>query len=187
MVRNIFQTHTQTLGKAAIKQARTLELEFTLAPRLGENKGRNGRRVPLRVSDKEELNSHNVAEQQTPRSVGLTSVANSADIGNPEEFPCLSAGSGSVMKTRTNGSDSLAQKLAKNYRFTVKNTVGAHDEFPSLVAEGKTCDHQEIVMTPGNKKTIGSKSSVRLRLSGQDSNNDDFENGNLKSRLILKY
>nr|SVE83509.1 EOG090X01BP [Daphnia pulex] len=161
------QTHSQSLGKAAIKQARTLELEFTLAPRSGENKGRNGRRVGPRASDKQE--SNNVAEQQTSRPAAVSSVV-SADIGNPEEFPSLSTGSGSVMKSRTNGSDSLAQKLAKSNRFTVKNTVGAHDEFPSLVAEGLAIDHQDILM-PGDKKSTGAKRSVRLRLGGQ---NEDF-------------
>lgn len=165
------------MGKAAIKQARTLELEFTLAPRSGENKGRNGRRVGPRASDKQD--SNNVTEQQTSRPVAVVS----ADIGNPEEFPSLSTGSGSVMKSRTNGSDSLAQKLAKSNRFTVKNTVGAHDEFPSLVAEGLPIDHQEILM-PGDKKSTGTKRSVRLRLGGQNANKEDFINGNLTSSLF---
>lgn len=166
------------MGKAAIKQARTLELEFTLAPRSGENKGRNGRRVGPRA-DKHD--SNNVAEQQMSRPVAVSSLV-SADIGNPEEFPSLSTGSGSVMKSRTNGSDSLAQKLAKSNRFTVKNTVGAQDEFPSLVAEGLPIDHQEILVPGDKKSTAGAKRSVRL--GGLNANNEDFITGNLKSILF---
>ncbi len=159
------------MGKAAVKQARTLELEFTLAPRPGESKGRVGRRVGSRPPDKKDSNNVNVVEQQTPRLIGISSVA-SADIGNPEEFPSLSTGTGSVgTKARINGSDSLAQKLAKSNRFTVKNIIGSqgHDEFPLLMAEGLSHDNQEIKDTRKiTEKSNGSKPPFRPRLSAQD-------------------
>nr|SVE81791.1 EOG090X01BP [Daphnia magna] len=168
------QTHSQSMGKAAIKQARTLELEFTLAPRLGENKGRTRRLIQSRASDKQDSESSKVADQQACRSTGTFSTA-SADIGNPEEFPSLSTGSGSVMNTRNNGSDSLAQKLAKGNRFNVKNIVGAqdHDEFPSLVAEGLPSERQMLLLDEKKPREKASSIKHSVRLHGQDAASND--------------
>nr|SVE75597.1 EOG090X01BP [Daphnia hispanica] len=178
------QTHSHSLGKAAIKQARTLELEFTLAPRSGESKGRTRRLIQSRVSDKQDSESAKAPDQQAFRLTGAFSAA-SADIGNPEEFPSLSTGSGSVVNTRSNGSDSLAQKLAKSNRFNVKNIVGAQDrdEFPSLVAESSPPDQQMLFGDKKTKeKTYGTKHSVRLY--GQDAaSNDSVTDGSLTARV----
>nr|SVE74966.1 EOG090X01BP [Daphnia dolichocephala] len=168
------QTHSQSLGKAAIKQARTLELEFTIAPRSGEQKGRTGRHVRPRVLDKQDSENSQLADQQPPRPVGTLSGAN-ADIGNQEEFPSLSAGSGSVTKSRNNGSDSLAQKLAKSGRFNVKNIVGAqdHDEFPSLVAEGLPPDQQTLQLND-NKTREKASDKKRPVPRGQSAASNEF-------------
>nr|SVE90981.1 EOG090X01BP [Daphnia sinensis] len=179
------QTHSQSLGKAAIKQARTLELEFTLAPRSGESKGRTRRPVQSRASDKQDSENSRVADQQANRVTGAFSPA-SADIGNPEEFPSLSTGSSSVMNTRNNGSDSLAQKLARGNRFNVKNIVGtqAHDEFPSLVAEGLPSNRQMPLLD--DKKTKEKASGIKhtVRLHGQESaSNDPVTNGKVTARV----
>nr|SVE70265.1 EOG090X01BP [Daphnia similis] len=166
------QTHSHSLGKAAIKQARTLELEFTLAPRSGESKGRTRRQIQSRASDKQDSDSSKVADQQAYRLTGTFSTA-SADIGNPEEFPSLSTGSGSVMNTRNNGSDSLAQKLAKGSRFNVKNIVGAqdHDEFPSLVAEAPQSSEEPALKPGWIKKNLPKSNNVTsncLEVMGED-------------------
>nr|SVE79333.1 EOG090X01BP [Daphnia magna] len=179
------QTHSQSMGKAAIKQARTLELEFTLAPRLGESKGRTRRLIQSRASDKQDSESSKVADQQACRSTGTFSTA-SADIGNPEEFPSLSTGSGSVMNTRNNGSDSLAQKLAKGNRFNVKNIVGAqdHDEFPSLVAEGLPSERQMLLLDEKKPREKASSIKHSVRLHGQDAaSNDSVTNGKVTARV----
>lgn len=152
------------MGKAATKQARTLELEFTLAPRSSESKGRVGRRVGSRPPDS---NSSNIVVQSTPRLIGGTST--SADIRNPEEFPSLSTvSSGPIAtKTRINSSDSLAQKLAKSNRFTVKNVIGSqdHDEFPSLMAESSSTDQEVKDDRKFVEKPNGTKPSARPRFS----------------------
>nr|SVE86595.1 EOG090X01BP [Daphnia similis] len=174
------QTHSLSLGKAAIKQARTLELEFTLAPRSGESKGRTRRPIQSRASDKQDSENSRVADQQANRVTGAFSAA-SADIGNPEEFPSLSTGSSSVMNTRNNGSDSLAQKLARGNRFNVKNIVGtqAHDEFPSLVAEGLPSNRQMPLLD--DKKTREKASGIK---HGQESViNDPVTNGKVTARV----
>lgn len=182
-----FQTHSHSLGKAAIKQARTLELEFTLAPRSGESKGRTRRLIQSRTSDKQDLESSKIADQQTFRLPGTFSAA-SADIGSSEEFPSLSTGSGSVMNTRNNGSDSLAQKLAKSNRFNVKNIVGAQDrdEFPSLVAESVPSDQQTLLDDKKTKeKASGTKRSVRLH--GQGAASNDSVTGKFRYRWVFGY
>nr|SVE73398.1 EOG090X01BP [Daphnia atkinsoni] len=168
------QTHSHSLGKAAIKQARTLELEFTLAPRSSESKGRTRRLIQSRTSDKQDSESSKVADQQTFRVPGTFSAA-SADIGSSEEFPSLSIGSGSVINTRNNGSDSLAQKLAKSNRFNVKNIVGAQDrdEFPSLVAESVPSDQQTLLLDDKKTREKGSSTKRPVRLHGQSAASND--------------
>lgn len=119
-----------SLGKAAVKQARTLELDFTLAPRSGlENKLRVGRRGAAKVPEKHDQSS-NPNENHDFR---VSSSCVNADIRNPEEFPSLTVSSQSVTKQNVPSTDSLAKKLAKTNRFTVKNVFGSQDEFPSLV------------------------------------------------------
>lgn len=169
------------MGKAAIKQARTLELEFTLAPRPGEVKGRSGRRVGARPPDNQDCNSSNIAELPTTRLPVVPSAAG-ADIGNPKEFPSLSTSSESVVNNRANGTDSLAQKLAKNNRFTVKNILGAqhHDEFPSLVAGAQPPQIQELLFLDEKKlndRSTGPKHSVHIRVGPPDGGNDVLMSG----------
>lgn len=184
-----FQTHSQSLGKAAVKQARTLELEFTLAPRPGENKGRIGRRVGTRPSENQDCNSSINMELPATRLPVVSSSAVGADIGNPKEFPSLSTSSESVINSRANGTDSLAQKIAKNNRFTVKNIVGSqdHDEFPSLVAGAQPSQIQELLVLDErklNEKSTGPKHSVHIRVGPHDSGNDVLMSGNLKIVIV---
>nr|SVE93460.1 EOG090X01BP [Scapholeberis mucronata] len=128
------QMHSLSLGKAAVKQARTLELDFTLAPRSGqENKLRVGGRGAAKVPDKQDQHS-NSNENHDFRVSG---PCVNADIRNPEEFPSLTVSSQSVTKQSVPLRDSLAKKLAKSNRFTVKNVFGSQDEFPSLVTPNK--------------------------------------------------
>lgn len=178
------------MGKAAIKQARTLELEFTLAPRPNDTKGRNGRRVGARPPDKQQDSNTSNATEPLPVRLPGVSFSAAADIGNPEEFPSLTIASGSVTKSRSNGTDSLAQKLAKNNRFTVKSKLGPedHDDFPCLVGGAtsvQTPDFLVLEEKKPNEKVIGHKQSVRLRVGAQDSVNDVVISGNfyLESKL----
>lgn len=171
------------MGKAAVKQARTLELEFTLAPRPGESKARISRRVGTRPSENQDCNSSNITELPTTRLPVVSSATVAADIGNPKEFPSLSTSSELAINSRTNGTDSLAQKIAKNNRFTVKNIVGSqdHDDFPSLVAGAQPSHNQELLVLDDRKlkeKSTGPKHSVHIRVGPHDSGNDVLMSGN---------
>ena len=178
-----------------MKQARTLELEFTLAPRPGENKGRGaGRRGPSKFADRQDHPTNSTDHHDAKQS----SSATNADLGNPEEFPSLSVTSNSVAKNRVAPSDSLAQKLAKNNRFTVRN-VGSpdHDEFPSLVTEVSTQMQSENVVPNGKKlpvKPVGQEHSSRFRPGLPDSSHGSSSAGNyllnfflLKTELTLNF
>lgn len=95
--------HGKQLSKAAAKQARTLELEFTLAPR-GENRIRRGMPGPSTSKSTRDygFRDHNTREYQQP--MALTSSSNSqanieaantfirqpsVDVQSREEFPTL--------------------------------------------------------------------------------------------------
>ena len=162
------KAHSHSLGKAAAKQARTLELEFTLAPRSSgaDGRGRGGsqrrggpkppREEPVTVPLPQN------GEDRTPRFVETSTTAN---IRDPQQFPSL--GSGEAQSTASGverpTSDSLAQKLAKNNRFTVRSGSKAAEEFPSLVVE---------TSEPSQRPADGTaKRSVYLRLSSQEDQN----------------
>lgn len=178
------------MGKAAAKQARTLELEFTLAPRPTnhEGKGRGQqRRAGARNRDREEVNVVAPAELSGPQFVGAAATV-AADIRNPLEFPSLSAEQAGTTSTqgRPNGSDSLAQKLAKGSRFTIRNANGIEEdeEFPSLVADNQPMSRAGPI--PGSKPesgktskgaTGGSKRSVHVRVSKSDASQEETDAG----------
>lgn len=95
--------HGKQLSKAAAKQARTLELEFTLAPR-GENRIRRGMPGPSTSKSTRDygFRDHNTREYQQPMTLNNSSnsqtnieAANtfirqpSVDVQSREEFPTL--------------------------------------------------------------------------------------------------
>ena len=186
------------MGKAAAKQARTLELEFTLAPRPTDNKGRTQRRVGSRMQTRDEPSTSGVTDQATPRFVGAMPVA-TADLRNPDDFPRLSHDQGSVAQARNSNSDSLAQKLAKGSRFTVRNSNGSQNdsEFPSLMSVEASSSHPQTEASKLEEGTFskeqgdGTKRSLHLRLG----NKEDKSNGktnvdnnqNVSIELMQKY
>lgn len=184
------QVHSQSMGKAAARQARTLELEFTLAPRpTSDNKGRTQRRVGSRIQTREEPSTSTAADLDTQRTVSSASVATTADLRNPDNFPRLGQvqqthDQGTVAtQTRSSTSDSLAQKIAKGSRFTVRNSNGSQsDEFPSLTSMETSSAAQpsiEISKTEEkpNSKGDGAKRSVNLRASNKE---EKKHNGNAR-------
>lgn len=164
------QVHIQSLGKAAAKQARTLELEFTLAPRASESRGRGQRRNLPREREKEEPPN---IEEASARPVEAVQIQ-STNIRDPQQFPSLTNEQATTSKGRSNGSDSLAQKLAKGNRFTVRSgTDGSRNEdFPSLSAEPSPSESasksKALKAKSAPNEATGSKRSVHLKVSNQD-------------------
>ena len=158
--------HIQSLGKAAAKQARTLELEFTLAPRPNDSRGRGQRRGP-REREKEEP-----PEEASARPLEAVQVQ-STNIRDPQEFPSLTtteaaaaaaAASQSKGQRGASSNDSMARKLAKGNRFNIHNTDGSqNEEFPSLSAEAS--------QPMKTKSAEPSKRSVHLKVTNKDSRN----------------
>ncbi len=191
---NFKQTHTQSLGKAAAKQARTLELEFTLAPRPAANENKNRAQHGRRGggggggagprNNREEPVIPPAPSVSEPQFIG----ASAADIKNPLEFPSLSSDQQASSSTqergaRSNGgggggSDSLAQKLAKGSRFTVRGNGSAeNEEFPSLVPGSRD--------VPDGAR--GAKHSVHVRVSKNKTDEERTHGPNVSIQLTQKY
>lgn len=89
---HIASTHSKSIGKLATKQARTLEVEFTLAPRnrAGES-SRGSNRNNNHVDDEfEDIDSRAIV-QHAPRQI---------DAQNEQEFPSLAGTSANTLSLR---------------------------------------------------------------------------------------
>lgn len=118
---HITQEHGRHMSKSATKQARTLELEFTLAPR-ARNENMRNRRPYDRRERFEEDNSYNVE----PGGMGGGPSNQPQVFVNPltsDQFPALG---GSVVATSTN-----LTLPSKNYT-KFSNAAFNSNDFPSL-------------------------------------------------------
>ena len=154
------QVHSHSLGKAAAKQARTLELEFTLAPRSMESKGRIQRNQRCATRNHNGETSVISGEDRASRYAG-----SAANIRDPEQFPSLTADQMLSVIPGSDNSQSLAQKLSKGNRFTVRNGSQTNEEFPSLIVQ--TSPSSDINGTKNRPESLG-KRSVHLQLSSQE-------------------
>ncbi|KAK2711547.1 hypothetical protein QYM36_012640 [Artemia franciscana] len=115
--------HIQGLGKAAAKQARTLELEFQLRPR-NDNRGR-GRGGTYRGGPRREREQ---VEERYREPSPVPPPASQIDVENNEEFPSLGNESGAS----GNGQQSAPRKVVPKNKMTVGSTSRNEEDFPSL-------------------------------------------------------
>ncbi|KAJ8667351.1 hypothetical protein QAD02_009013 [Eretmocerus hayati] len=130
--------HGKQLGKAAAKQARTLELEFTLAPRgdlrnrrgfQGQNRNHDGNANPPRSVGGQHLDP--MATSFEPEELNTFVRQPSVDVASTEQFPTLGNASTSapVMTPSKKGRGN----------FTIRSTLrkGNYDDnFPALGPDG---------------------------------------------------
>ncbi|KAG1669280.1 E3 ubiquitin-protein ligase [Nymphon striatum] len=135
------QEHSRNMSKAQAKQTRTLEIEFAIAPRTNQNIG------VIRPSDYSDINrSSNRRKDKSGRTVptaNITTIRNNAEVYQnintncENEFPAIDGSSASADHSTQYGklrAKTLANRLATNNRFTVRNsgTFVNDEEFPSL-------------------------------------------------------
>lgn len=90
-VAHIASIHGKSIGKLATKQARTLEVEFTLAPRNRES-ARGSNRNNNQVEEEFDYNDHTtIVQHAPPRSI---------DAQNEQEFPSLAGTSSNTFTAR---------------------------------------------------------------------------------------
>lgn len=189
-----FQVHKQSLGKAAAKQARTLDLEFTVSRRT-ENKTKSGRRQHETPSNSERGATAVPNGRENPPAGPSTPVeVATADIDNPQEFPSLSTGQEAVTQggKANSRNDSLAQKLAKGYRFNVRNTDGTHnEEFPSLApahnlrpseAAAAAISGRPQIQSNGTQRSI----QVKVTSAGPSTEGSSTRNGKQSSSVSVQ-
>nr|XP_050849956.1 E3 ubiquitin-protein ligase ZNF598 isoform X2 [Vespula vulgaris] len=170
--------HGKQLSKAAAKQARTLELEFTLAPR-GENRIRRGMPGPSTSKSTRDygFRDHNTREYQQP--MALTSSSNSqanieaantfirqpsVDVQSREEFPTLVLGCNKpststpnsaqwkevLQWTCTKSSSAVAPKSKKTIRSLAPSPppIQSGEDFPSLSKSSKQNKQSAVMVVP---------------------------------------
>jgi hypothetical protein len=122
------KVHGSAMGKSAYKQTRTLELEFTLAPRnrnnfqgessrAGAAGGRSNRRHYDTQMEFENLNTEDTNNQNLPQP--------KIDARNEQDFPSL--GGASTFRTNLSGLRDISTYVGHS---KLKNTT---ENFPALV------------------------------------------------------
>ncbi|CAG0891298.1 unnamed protein product [Darwinula stevensoni] len=186
------QRHIQSLGKAEARQARTLELEFSI--------GSRGRGRPRPGQSPSSATPSTVPPFSSMSNVTVTSSTIMSPAKGPqplfsleqpiintqssEEFPSLGPSGKSVSSADGSADippsmDTLAQRLAKQNRFTTRSTYSKpthnimedEEEFPSLGATLREPGNQtNIVVTSGSDTGLtGDWNTVRVRINSQDS------------------
>ncbi|KAI4502498.1 hypothetical protein M0802_002410 [Mischocyttarus mexicanus] len=163
--------HGKQLSKAAAKQARTLELEFTLAPR-SENRIRRGMPGPSTSKSTRDygFRDHNSREYQQP--MALTSASNSqTNVESPATFikqPSVDVQSREEFPTLGNCSfvPNLNQPTKGRGNVTIRSTVRPQslavtdENFPALGPESTNANVSKTVnVSVSSANLVGSNAS----------------------------
>lgn len=151
---HIASTHSKSIGKLATKQARTLEVEFTLAPRnrTGES-SRGSNRNNNHVEDEFDINDTTSIVQHAPRSI---------DAQNEQEFPSLAGTSSNTYAVRP--SVSIRTKT-----FGPGGLARTKENFPAL--GGGSPDVNPIHKNSNNNNGYKLATASALFKNGNTSNN----------------
>ncbi|XP_076043290.1 E3 ubiquitin-protein ligase ZNF598 [Oratosquilla oratoria] len=169
------QQHSQNMSKQAARQARTVDIEFTVNHRQdssqrggGSGRGRGGRgRGGRRERDYNDIGQALIAEPRAPAP-----SQQSIDINCVQDFPTLNgAGPGPGGEAGGGGSKkSLAYKVAQQNRLTIRASSGGsrrqldEEDFPSLgasVSRGTTSVTVSTAQSPQSPSSPGT--SVHLK------------------------
>ncbi|KAB7500469.1 Zinc finger protein [Armadillidium nasatum] len=156
--------HGHTMTKTEARQARTVDIAFTVNHRQGHfsDRGRGGRRGEGRGRRPQDLEEQASAAAAIPPSENIAPVHSRAiDINCVQDFPSLNGVGGTVTDGDTGGgggggasnTKSIAHKLAQQNRFTIRTTRGHaldEEEFPSL---GSTSTSVSLSSATSNTKT----------------------------------
>ncbi|XP_071515954.1 E3 ubiquitin-protein ligase ZNF598 [Panulirus ornatus] len=188
------QTHSQNMSKQAARQARTVDIEFTVnhrqqdshrqddrgrGGRRGGRGGRGGRRE--RDRDYEDLRVDEV-DSRPPVT------QHSIDINCVQDFPSLnSTGPGSGGESIGGGATkSMATHLAQQNRFTIRARGGGNmleEEFPSLGSTSVTVSTaQATTQSPTSPTT-----SVHLKVNTKKAPRDAQGASSRSSNVSIQY
>ncbi|XP_066588792.1 E3 ubiquitin-protein ligase ZNF598 [Prorops nasuta] len=167
--------HGKQMGKAAAKQARTLELEFTLAPRGDSRSNRRGMTGPSTSRNSRDYNNSNreypqasnsnISNQSSLESEATFIKQPSVDVQSTEEFPTLGNSTPFV--------PSPAQSKGRN-NVTIRSTLRPQplavtdENFPALGPESSGISKTVNFSVSSNKSTSttsNSTSNVSIRVN----------------------
>ncbi|KAL7639736.1 UNVERIFIED_CONTAM: hypothetical protein RMT77_009146 [Armadillidium vulgare] len=164
--------HGHTMTKTEARQARTVDIAFTVNHRQGHfsDRGRGGRRGEGRGRRPQDLEEQASAAAAIPPSENVAPVLSRAiDINCVQDFPSLNGVGGTVTDGDSGGggasnTKSIAHKLAQQNRFTIRTTRGHaldEEEFPSL---GSTSTSVSLSSATSNTKTSHATSNPSTSL-----------------------
>lgn len=194
------QNHSSNLSKQAARQARTLDIEFTLNHRQqdssrhderGMRGGRGGRDGRGRGGRRDRDRDREYEEQQLPDDMDSRPpvTQHSIDINCVQDFPSLNGtGPGSGGEAGGGGGNrSMASHLAKQNRFTVRASGRGRsvldEEFPSLGSTSVTVSTaQATAQSPTSPTT-----SVHLKVNTKKAVRDGQNAGQRSSNVSIQY
>ncbi|CAL4059614.1 unnamed protein product [Meganyctiphanes norvegica] len=177
---HINQVHSHNLSKAAARQARTVDIEFTVNHRgqeferggrgrgRGGRGGRGGRRERERDQDFEEIPPEllNIAPNPTPVQV---------DINCAQDFPSLNGLGPGPGENGGSSNKSMANKIAQQNRLTIRTGANRYsrqlheDDFPTLSSTSVTVSNAGAGV-PGTAVPITSSLHLKLNKTKGDVN-----------------
>lgn len=159
--------HGKHLGKVATKQARTLEFEFTLAPRNSRNNHQNG------SDGSRGSHAHSMRIRNDPQmefeiedrsSMYMQNPQKMIDHKNEAEFPSLGGGSGSTAVHLVRPNVSISAKSFRSSGF-----AKTKENFPALGGENSALDPGPSLASTFHTKNTAS--SILRQSSAPASNN----------------
>lgn len=189
------QNHAQGMSRQAARQARTVDIEFTVNHRQqqdnqrGDDRGMRGGRGPRgrggrggrRDRDYEDMRISEELDDRPPP------VTQQIDINCVQDFPSLNGpGPGSGVEGGGGGTKSMATHLAQQNRFTVRTRGGRNmneEEFPSLGSTSVTVSTaQATAHSPSSPTT-----SVHLKVNTKKAVKDGQGAGQRSSNVSIQY
>lgn len=168
MSAHLASTHSKSIGKLATKQARTLEVEFTLAPRNRTGESSRGSRNNNHADDDSDYNDSSTIVQHASRSI---------DAQNEQEFPSLAGTSSNTftvrpsvsIRTKTFGPSGLA-RTKENFPAL---GGGSSDVGPAKSSSSSSSGYKmttaSALFKNGNNTTSGNSGKVMIHLSNRPS------------------
>ncbi|KAK7063166.1 hypothetical protein SK128_026171 [Halocaridina rubra] len=190
------QNHAQGMSRQAARQARMVDIEFTVNHRQqqdgqrsderssrGGRIGRGGRggRGGRRERENEEARIPDEVDERPPP------VTQQIDINCVQDFPSLNGtGPGSGLEGVGGGNKSMATHLAQQNRFTIRTRGGRtmnEEEFPSLGSTSVTVSTaQATAQSPTSPTT-----SVHLKVNTKKAVKDGQNTGQRSSNVSIQY
>lgn len=178
------KTHSSTLGKMAQKQARTLELEFSLVPRNRAGNGpgggntssndrqqRGGNNNNNNNSSRDNHNNPYMNVEPGPSQIDLNprqAPKRVIDSNNEQEFPSLGGGGGATGGPSSSNARQDATMRSKAFKGQ-GNLTRTKENFPALGGGGAAASNSAGPAMGGNYKKVSASAMLKAKPAASSS------------------